>query len=309
MAIAKKLVQPVKKLLPSKIALPAKNTSIRKELVLPTECNEIPIPLEEHHWLIYGQKKVGKSSFAVQFEHTLHMAFESAAKTVKSVRVDCTDWSDFVEYISLLEKGKHSFKNVIIDTGLEAYNRCMEWVCKQNNIEHPSGQNDFGLSWGKVSAEFRKQHERIKNLGLGLIIVCHEKLKESETIGGQKFEQIVPALSSQADEYYRGAIDNVIYMHKRGGERFMVVRGSDFCVAGIGFDPDEHFGTSEGEPISAVPMGTSAKIGYKNFIEAYENMQCETFTDETKRFEDESIAKSIRENLRKKEKQQKKLNR
>jgi hypothetical protein len=139
-------------------------------------------------------------------------------------------------------------------------------------------------------------------MGMGIIVVCHEKLKESETVGGQKFDQIIPDLTGQADTYYRAAIDNVVYMHKRGRQRFLVIRGSDYCMAGIGFSPSEHFGTPDGAEISAIPMGNNPQEAFENFKSAYHNEQCEPFEDETKRFEDEEIAKSIRKHLKKAQK-------
>jgi len=267
-----------------------------KPFALPTEKSAASMNMNDHSWLIYGAKKIGKTSLACQFPGHLLFSFEPASKSVEAYKVDCPTWDAFLGYIAELESATHEFKTVIIDTGYEAYYRCMEYVCGKNHIEHPGAQNDFGASWSKVTTEFRKAHLRLAVLGLGMIVVFHETLKDSETLAGQKFDMVLPNWPSQAENLYRAIIDNVVHYHYRGKDRFLLVRGSDYATAGVAMN----FKTPEGEDIYAVPGGTSAQDAFEYLGIAFTNEQQYPFKDETDGDTQEKLADSMRKKLRNK---------
>jgi len=273
-------------------------------LSLPTEMHLPTNDLSKQSWLIYGRKKIGKSSLAAQFPGSLNFSFEPGSEEIKLFKVDIPigtklepGWKYFVKYIDLLEKTKHNYKMAVLDTGFEAYNRCLEYVCTTRNIPYPK-HDDFGDSWNAVKTEFRMQHTRLKQMGIGLIIICHDKMKQDETPAGQKFDYIIPNLSAQADDLYRGIIANVGYYHYREKQRFLIIRGTDYIMAGVA-SGDERWRTKSGDPVYSVPMGTNAQQSYANLLRAFNNQQTESFEDETKRFADEEKAFSIRKKAKK----------
>jgi len=310
MAAVKKLVAPAHKLSSSinrSSGFSRATVAIPTGLSLPTDVTGDTVSISDDIWLIYGPKRIGKTSLAAQFPGALLMAFEIASRSVHAKRVDCTSWEKFLGYVKLLMKEKHEFKTAIIDTGLEAYKMCLDFSCKKYGFDHPGGQNDYGASWSKVNDEFRKPFLELSAAGMNLVIVCHERLKENETRGGQKFDSVIPALSSQADEFFRAMVGNMVYYHMRGKERFIQIRGTDYIAAGVG--GEEHFLTPSGEQVFAVPAGNSYQSAFYNIISAFNNEQEYTFADETQKYDEEKVQDSIRKHLRTAQKKAQRLTR
>ena len=284
---------------------PVPQRSIGSGLVLPTEKRQPISNLELSRWLIFGKKKIGKTDLASQFPGALIVAFEPGTEELDvfdipippqgclpGTTTTVPGWKFFTNYIDLLEKTKHQYRMIVIDTGFVAYNRCLEYICFENGWEYPSDDKQFGSGWFKVAKEFSTQLTRIEQLQIGVIVICHDKLLEQQTSSGSKFDIVVPKLSSQADDFFRATIQNVGYYHYRGHERYLTIRGSDYIMAGIG--SKTRFRTPEGLPIYSIPMGNSAEEGYQNFLAAFNNEQLTTFENETTRFADEMHAQSIR---------------
>ena len=303
MAFATRIITPVKKAVSIKpVYAPVKAPTA---LSLPDYMTGETLSMSDDVWLIYGPKRIGKTSLAAQFPGAILMAFEPASRSVFAFRSDCPTWETFLSYVKLLCKPGHKYKSVIIDTGLEAYQMCVEYTCKKFNFDHPGGQNDYGASWDKVKKEFRRPFIELSAAGLNLIIICHDRLKENETRAGQKFDSVIPAISTQADEFFRAIVGNLVYYHMRGKERFIQVRGTDYISAGVG--GENHFFTPAGEQIYAVPAGRSYKEAFNNLSAAFNNEQEVTFSDETMKYDEEMIQAGIRKHLKKKESKAKRL--
>jgi hypothetical protein len=281
--------------------LKAKPVDTTAGLSLP-ETPSIPSDsIGDYSWLIYGAKKIGKTSLAAQFPDALFFMFEPGAKALSVLQVECKTWEHALKYLDLLEKSPAPlrYKTLVIDTGFEAYQKCFDYICKENNIEYPREDN-FGKDWKKISNEFRAFHTRVFALGIGLVVLCHEKLKESMTRTGNKFDMVVPNLSNAADDLYRSAIDNVAWYHYRNRERFLLVKGSDYAMAGVAADVDNRFVTKTGEQVHAIPMGSTAKEAFRNVVAAWNNRQQGSYKDETEKFVEDAIKTSVHKKLKEK---------
>ena len=276
-------------------------------LSLPTKPNTPITDMQKSTWLIYGKKKVGKTSLAARFPGALIFSFEPGARELSVYNVEIPPgtrgnpgWNNFIKYIDLLEKTKHQFQTAVIDTGFEAYNRCLEYVCWQNGWDYPSEGKDRGIGWKKVSDEFHRQLLRMQQMTMGFVVLCHDKMIECETRAGQKFDMVVPKLSGQADDFFRATIANLCYYHFRDRERFLTIRGSDYIMAGVA--SETRFKTINGDDIYSIPMGSSSSEAYNNIVRAFENKQHESFENETMRYGDEEAARSIRKKATQKKK-------
>jgi hypothetical protein len=260
----------------------------------------------DYSWMFYGAKKIGKTTLASQFPDALFFMFEAGAKALRTYRIDVHGWQNAVDAVGELEQqkkaGKLRFKTIIIDTGFEAYKKCMEKVCDDLGIEYPR-DNNFGKDWTKISDEFRIFHNRLLALDLGLVVLCHETMREAQTYSGNKYSMIVPKLSNAADDFYRAAIDNVCWYHYRNKERYLLIRGNDYAMAGVAFDVEEHF-TSKNGSVHAVPMGTTGKEAYKNLLRAFNNQQEVTYKEESNQMADKAVKESVRAELVKEQKRQ-----
>ena len=294
--IRKQITLPVKKSFAVKPAVEKKIYSIPSALIEPSR------NLGDYSWLIYGSKKIGKSTIASLFPDALFFMFEPGAKALRIYRVDCGTWVDALGFLSSLEKqkaaGELKHKTIVIDTAFELYGKCFVWCLKELGIDYPRDDNR-GQDWTFIKNQVRDFHNRIFNLGIGVVILCHETVKEQQTFTGTKYDQVVPLLDKRCDDLYRAVIDNVVWYHYRGKDRFLQIRGTDHAMAGIALQADEFFKTPSGEQIFAIPIPSEPKKGMQAILNAFNNRQNQTFKEETEKQSETAVKHSVNEKLRK----------
>ena len=116
--------------------------------LLGLERQQISKNLRGKYFLIYGEPKVGKTSFAAQFENVLIVSFEMGSNALNSVYVQpAKTWSDWKSMVSQLTRKKElmeKFHSIAIDTADEAWNLCVKYICSQNSVE-----NLGDIPWGQ----------------------------------------------------------------------------------------------------------------------------------------------------------------
>jgi len=250
------------------VAKPAVTLALPEEKSVPRE------DLGDYTVLLYGEKKIGKTSLAAQFPEALFMMFEPGGKGLSIYQQPITNWSEFKEYVRLL-KGTDRFKLVVIDTVDIAYDRCLTWVGKREGFVHPNDANDFGKSWQLVMKEFQSVIYDLIGTGRGVLFTSHSKETEFTEASGAKYNKVVPTMSGQVQKFVTGFVDIIGYYGYYGNERYLTIRGSDAVEAG--HRVDGRFMTPDGDRVSAVPMGDSPQEGYSNILKAFNNEQEDTF--------------------------------
>ena len=285
---------------PKKNLIPGK--AVGQNYSLPSEPNKVSDDFDDDIWMIYGPKKIGKTSLAAQFPDAFFLMFEKEAKKLPVYQRFCDSWEAAEAYVALLKeqkkKGSLQFKKIVIDGALEAYMKCQEKVCGDLGIEYPREDN-FGKDWHAVATKYRALHNEILSLGLGVVILCHEKSKENQTRAGDKFDSIGPDLPSGAEKYYKALVDNVVWYHFRDKQRFLLIRGSDYAFAGVAAAVSDKFVSKNGKPVYAIPMAGHPAQAYKNIQKAYNNEQLKSYEKETELFQEEKIKMSVKDHIKK----------
>lgn len=266
---------------------------------LPSVRTEPKQSIHDHTWLIYGRKKIGKSSLLAHFPKCLFFPFEPGLRSLSVYKVPkkgdvLKNWKQAERHIRLLEKGDHDFETVCFDPGDKAYKRCLESVCEELGIAHPGKVKDYGASWEMVSTAFQSAHERIAGAGLAFVVLAHEKKKEFENYDGKTYDRIMPKFGGAVEDYYEGTVDIIGYYHYVNRYRALQIRGDQFVTAGC--RAEDAFLTPSGERIIKIPMGFSSKEAYENLVKAYNNQQEEVFDD------DDDLVEWYHENRKKKKK-------
>lgn len=298
--------------------------------LLPIVKSTPSINLLDYTWLIYGRKKIGKTTLLSMFPKCLHFMWEPGAEAISIFKVPkkrpaLKSWQEGLDVLDDLEEHnkeeQYQFRTACFDTGERAWKRCMQHMEKELG-GHPGEKKDFGASWDKVSQEFQDAHLRISVLGMGFVVIAHETEKEFEDWDGRMYDQIRPKFSKGVADFYEGVIDNICYYHFVGRERFLQIRGDQHVVAGTRIDG--RFLTPEGEriwkelrnvsevkdkeefrtmsrrlkkhQIIKIPMGFTPMEAYVNLCDAFNNKQTEIFNDD-----DEILSKGGKKHKRKRE--------
>jgi hypothetical protein len=262
----------------NKKALPKRNKEPEIELTLPNERSEPSESLQDFSLLIYGRKKIGKTSLTSQFEKTLGLMCEPGAKAQSMYQVPCRSWKELRGYTKLFIQDKR-FQTASVDTADIAYELCMEHVCQELVIDHPSDEA-YGKGWKAVRAEFNAWVTELLHSGKGVIFISHSKDEEFKTRRSETYHKTGASMAGQAKDILEGLVDIWGCYEYDGKERVLIIGGNDEVDAG--HRVEGRFRYTDGTPVERIPMGKSAKEAYRNFTDAFNNRLQRGSTGKTK---------------------------
>ena len=238
---------------------------------LPTS---LSVPIEDlggYTILIYGKKKIGKTTLASMFSNSgrkvMFLFFEPGGKALSLYQESMSSWKKFTRFVQLLSQDK-TFGTVVIDTADYAYDDCLTDVCLNMGIEHPA-DSAYGKGWNAVKTEFTKQIRLLLKSGKGIIFISHQKEVEVEERNGKTYDKTTNTLSSQAREVIEGIVDIWANYDYEENERVLTILGSKEVDAGHRLK--KRFRYTDGKPIRKISMGKSEEEAYSNFLSAFNN--------------------------------------
>ncbi|MBI4905141.1 MAG: ATP-binding protein [Acidobacteria bacterium] len=177
--------------------------------MLPTAKTEPKPNLADLTVMVYGQTKIGKSTFCSQSEGAIFLATEPGLNALDVFQVPIQSWDDLLNTCAEIVEGKHPFKTVIIDTIDNAYKFCTDYIVKKYKIEHESDLG-YGKGYALVNNEFQRVLTKLAFLPYGLFLISHAKEIEIDSRTG-KYTRIVPTLPDKARKIVLGMVDMVLY--------------------------------------------------------------------------------------------------
>jgi hypothetical protein len=249
------------------------------KMVLPDDVSEISENLSDYTWMLYGERKIGKTSLFSQFGRPFYFMFDPKNKGLRLLQVYIPSWEHANKGIELLEQkleANPKYCNlVVVDTGFMCYERCYQYMIKGMNLDTAHGQNDRGVAWKEISREFMEWHDKIYALcdkyELGFAVIAHaELMKDLKRKDGTTYDKLTTQLGGQAFKYYNGALDIIAFYHyNRKDERMLTISGTAKLEAGARIE--DHFKYTNGKPIKDIPMSKSPKLAYANLLKAFNN--------------------------------------
>jgi len=201
---------------------------------LPTKKTDGNVLLSELRLLLFGPPKVGKTTMVSEFPGVIYLATEKGYKSLKVHKIDIKSWGDFCDAVNTLTKTSHQFKTVVIDTIDILWNLCVEKVCTELEIEHPSDE-DWGKGYDIISKTFEKEINKLFLSDMGVILISHTKTVELVNRVG-KITKIVATLSNTARRIILPKVESIGYM----GLKMLKNKNGDFIERRIlSFAPSE----------------------------------------------------------------------
>ena len=236
---------------------------------LPLAPNEPLTQFSDYSWLLYGEKKVGKTTLCSMMPDPLFIMTEPGGKALRTFQAHATRWGQIVKWTSDLQR-ETRFKTVIVDTVDRLYDLCFRHVCKERGVEYPP-KNDFGQCWAAIKSEFEGQILKLLGLNRGIIFISHARTNRVEDEDDEDEETIVriPTLRGQGMGIMEALVDVIGYYGYQGSNRVLVIRGNENLDAGCRLE--ENFLTTKGEPVQAIPMGESKEESYDQLMAAFNN--------------------------------------
>ena len=182
---------------------------------LPTQKTKPKQSLSDYTILLYGQPKIGKSTFASKFDNALFLDTEHGLNSLETYHVTINDWMDMLEACRQIAEGKHNFKTIIIDTIDSAIRLASEYVCDKystdkRKIDHESDIGSMGKGFHLVSDEIMRVLRKLSGLPYGLMLISHAKTAHIIT-QGKEYDKIMPTLSDSIRKQVLGFVDIILY--------------------------------------------------------------------------------------------------
>jgi hypothetical protein len=249
--------------------VPKKAVVPKMVLSLPTGLSVPKDNLTDYTWLIYGERKIGKTSLLAQFVRNFFLMAEPGGRGLALLQKEVKSWEEFLGYIQLLEDNEDYCDMVTLDTGDAHYLNGLSHIIESLGLQDIRDKA-WGGGWIALRDAFRKAHERIYHLGLGFAVTAHSEVKTIKPKFGPEYDKLVVQMSGQAFKYYAGIVDNICYFHyKDDGKRWLQIRGDETVEAGTRCEG--RFLYTDGTPIIHIPMGKSPQEGYQNLKLAFAN--------------------------------------
>lgn len=177
--------------------------------MLPTEKSKPKSDIRDLITLIYGQPKIGKSTFCSHAEGALFIETEPGLELLEVYKTPVYSWTEFLETCSEIREGNHSFRTVVIDTIDNLFKFCREFVLAKNKLQHESDM-EWGKGYDLVAQEFSKRLTALSMLPYGLIMISHAQEREVET-RSRKIVKTAPTLPNSARKTVLALADFILY--------------------------------------------------------------------------------------------------
>jgi hypothetical protein len=217
--------------------------------LLPESKSEPLTDLASFVLMLYGDPKVGKSTFASQMPDPIFLATEAGLNALSVYQARVQNWEDFLQVCGELEKTK-KFGTVVIDTLDNAYQQCLEYVCKANAMSHPADL-EWGKGWSLVNKEFQRVIVKLSMMPRGLLLISHAQHLTIKT-RTQEITKAVPTLPKSGRRFVVGLADIIMYAE--------VVDTEDGMKRIIRTDPSEYWegGDRTGRLPAVIPLSYGA---------------------------------------------------
>lgn len=160
--------------------------------------------------LIWGESMSGKTYLAKEFESPLIINTDGNASKITTPSVFIKNFTEFKEVIEELEKGKHTFKTLIIDLIDDLETMVINHICSLAKVESLA-DIAFGKGFNTFNSIWKNLMMTLTQMDMNVIFISHI----IEKMDGQTSYQ-APALSQKCLNACMGRCDIVIKTQKIG---------------------------------------------------------------------------------------------
>lgn len=168
--------------------------------------------------MIYGEPKIGKTTFGASFPNSLLLAFERGYNSIPGVMaIDITSWAEFKKVVRELKKKevKEVYSTLVVDTSDISAEQCQKYICRQLGIENIGDGGWTNNGWDKYKKEFEETFRSLSQLGYAIVFISHDKEKSIKPQNGEEYQQIGSSMQSSALKIIENMCDIIAYAHSK----------------------------------------------------------------------------------------------
>ena len=199
-------------------------------------------------FLIYGDRKVGKTTCACSFPKAILLGFEKGWDYLDGVLpVPINSWKEALDVKKQLlkdakavadgEKTETVYKTVITDTIDIAYDLCEKFILDKEGVEYLD-ETEKMRGYRAVSREYDKFFQEIMKAGYTLVCISHATTKQVKE-NGEKYDKTIPTVPDRGFLVVSRLVDVCAYAtfepnpdDPNNPNRVLIMRGSKNLEAG-----------------------------------------------------------------------------
>lgn len=202
--------------------------------------------------MIYGNAGVGKSTLAAQMSRPLFIDVEGGLTNMNVPRTPTIKrYPQAVQCINLIHKEAEEYKKdydtIVIDS--------IDWLVRRAE-EHAAGistiddkgveHRDMSATIGKANGGYGNGNKQLENHlraelmpalqllvedGFAICLIAHADRKDVMDPDGYNVTKVTPAIGERFMEAWVQWVDNVFYLKNNGGNRIILLEGTDNILA------------------------------------------------------------------------------
>lgn len=199
---------------------------------LPKQKTSIKTNFGSMKTLIYGNSKIGKSTFCSHIPDALFVATEDGLSYLEVCAVRISTWAEFLQLCTILSNEDHGYKTLVIDIVDFLFEACEAHICKLNGVKDIA-DIPMGGGYGKTKKEFIRVFNSLNHKhNLGIVFVSHAK---SRTVKkkNSSYTAVDCSLGPSYADAVSGFVDHIFYAYiDENGNRIMRTKTNKYINAG-----------------------------------------------------------------------------
>ncbi len=207
--------------------------------------NVVTRDLSGKSFLIYGERKSGKTTNACKFPKPILLGFEKGYGFLDGIIAQpINSWKEALEVKKQLLKDAESaekenretiFKTVIVDTADIAYDCCEKYIVDKEGVDYLD-ETEKMRGYRALSREYDKFFQEIVKAGYTLVCISHATTKQIKE-NGEKYDKTIPTLPDRGFLVVSRLVDVCAYASYETDEQgnvhsMLTLRGNKHLEAG-----------------------------------------------------------------------------
>jgi septin family protein len=148
--------------------------------------------INKYTLMFVGEKKIGKTSFAMQFPKHHILEFEIGnASHLECSYDDVHNWEEAEDALKQLQANPEFCETIIIDDIPTAYELCLEYVREVKFKKGLMDKNNYDV-WSVTKKVFMDWVKGFEKLNMGRIYTAHTKITTNETTANRTINRLEP---------------------------------------------------------------------------------------------------------------------